>query len=103
MSEPKRIGAIVRREQERLWKSCPGLGLQALWQEAAGPDVAAHTSVKSSRDGVVTISCDSGAWACELKLHAEALAAKINALGPPERVRQIRFSTAAAHRWKYRK
>lgn len=91
MARDKSIGSILRREQKRLWKSCPGLGLQSLWEEAAGPDAAANTSVVSMRGGVMTVSCSSGGWACELRLKGTELAARINETAPPEKVGEIRF------------
>lgn len=95
MGEPRSIAAIVRREQERIWRRHPGLGMQSLWEAAAGPEISRETRVKSLREGVMTVECSSGSWACELKLHAADLTAKINDLRPPEPVRETRFVTAA--------
>ncbi len=91
MSEFKEIAAIIGRERDRLWQTSPGLGLQALWRQAAGADIAAHSSVRRFRGGIMTVSCASGGWACELRLAAGELAARLNALGPPEKVQGIRF------------
>lgn len=103
MSEPRPIAAIVKREQRRLWRQSPGLGLQCLWEEVAGPEVSAHTRVRSLRDGVMTVECSSGGWACELKLHATDLTEKINARKPPEPVAETRFIPAARGNRKSRK
>lgn len=91
MYEPRPIGSIIKREQERLFKKCPGLGFAGLWEQAAGPEIAANTSVKSFAGGAMTIDCSSSAWACELRLHSDALIEKINRLKPPEEVVEIRF------------
>ncbi len=99
----KSIGSIIRREQKRLWRTSPGLGLQSLWEEAAGADIAANTEVRSFRDGVMTVSCESGGWACELNLAAAELTARLNALGPPEAVAEIRFVHRARGGGKSRK
>ena len=103
MTEFRRLGAIVEKERQRLWKASPGLGLQALWEQAAGEDIARHTAVRSLHDGMLTVSCDSGGWACELSLAAADLAARINALGPPAEISGIRFVHHAQGSWKYRK
>lgn len=103
MSEPRSIGAIIRREQKRLWKTCPGLGLQSLWEQAAGPEIAAHAAVKSLRGGIMTVRCSSGAWACELGLRADELLENLNRLNPPGEVREIRFAPAVQRGWKSRK
>ncbi|MCL4474072.1 MAG: DUF721 domain-containing protein [Actinobacteria bacterium] len=90
-SRYKSIGAIIRNEKQRLWKTSPGLGLQSLWTQAAGADIGEHTEVRSFREGVMTVSCDSGGWACELGLAAAELTERMNAMSPPEKVKEIRF------------
>ncbi|MFA5809733.1 MAG: DUF721 domain-containing protein [Thermoleophilia bacterium] len=103
MAREKSIGSILRREQKRLWKSCPGLGLQSLWEQVVGPDVATNTSVISMRKGVMTVSCSSGGWACELKLKGAELAKHMNEMRPPEKVMEIRFVHEAHKGRKSRK
>ncbi len=103
MSEFRRLGAIIEKERKRLWKTSPGLGLQTLWERAAGEDIASHTVIQSVRDGTVIIACDSGGWACELRLAAADLTARLNALGPPAAIREIRFVHQAQGGRKSRK
>ncbi|MHB0914438.1 MAG: DciA family protein [Thermoleophilia bacterium] len=91
MADLKQLGALIGRERDRIWKKSPALELQSLWAEAAGRQIAANTSVQSLRGGILTVSCDSGAWACELRLSAARLVDRINGLQPPEPVREIRF------------
>lgn len=91
MAEPKPVGRIVTKEKDRLWERSPELRLQGLWSRAAGPQIAANARVRSLKNGVLTVSCSSGAWACELGLAAGELAARLNRLSPPEEVRRIRF------------
>lgn len=91
MADLKQLGSIIGRERDRIWKRSPALELQSLWTEAAGGQIAANTSVRSLRGGVLTISCATGAWACELRLSAARLVDRINGLQPPEPVREIRF------------
>lgn len=103
MSEFKPLGAIIGGEKRRLWKTSPGLGLQSLWEQVVGADIAASATVVSLRGGVMTVSCESGGWACELKLSASELAGRINSLGPPEKIEEIRFVHRASGAWKSRK
>lgn len=103
MSEFRKIGLLVRRERQKIWETSPGLGLQSLWEQVVGSDAAAQTRVCSLRDGVLTVSCASGGWACELKLAAGDLVVSLNKLGPPERIREIRFVHQAQRGWKSRK
>lgn len=103
MAGIKNIGPIVRRERERLWRTSPGLCLQGLWEQAAGSEIAASTNVVSFKEGIMVVSCESGGWACELKLSAADLTRQLNALDPPERVREIRFVHQARGTGKSRK
>ena len=43
------------------------------WPEIVGEAVAEHTEVVSFRDGVVVISCDSTAWATQMRILVPAL------------------------------
>jgi predicted nucleic acid-binding Zn ribbon protein len=103
VAREKSIGSILWREQKRLWKSCPGLGLQSLWERAVDSEAAANTSVISMRKGVMTVSCSSGGWACELKLKGVELAKRMNEMRPPEKVVEIRFVHEAHNGRKSRK
>ena len=103
MPDCKSLAAIIRSEKERLWKTSPGLGLQSLWRQAAGDEIAANTEVRSFKDGVMTVSCKTGGWACELGLAASELTERMNGLKPPEAVREIRFVHRARGSGKSRK
>jgi predicted nucleic acid-binding Zn ribbon protein len=43
------------------------------WPEIVGEAVAEHTEVVSFRDGVVVVSCDSTAWATQMRILVPAL------------------------------
>ena len=74
--------------------------VQGLWDEVAGPVVAAESEPTSEREGVVTVTCGSSAWAHELELLGPELRERLNAslaaTGTPARVRELRFSAAAS-------
>jgi predicted nucleic acid-binding Zn ribbon protein len=53
--------------------------VQALWPEVAGAAIAAHATPAAEGNGVVSIECDSSAYAYELKLMEGDFVA---ALGP---------------------
>lgn len=103
MSDFEQLGAILNQEQKRLWRQSPRLGLQALWQQAAGDELAAETEVVALRDGVMTVACESGCRASELRLRGAGLTGPLNRLSPPEPVREIRFIHRHAGGWKSRK
>lgn len=98
-----KIGSVIKKERARLWKSSPLLGLQSLWTKAAGREIAANTRVVSLREGIMTVSCESGGWACELRLTADELVRRINETRPPEEVKEIRFVHKAQNGYKSRK
>jgi predicted nucleic acid-binding Zn ribbon protein len=65
--------------------------VQAAWPEVAGARMAAAAQPVSGRDGVVTVACESGAWAQELELLGPDLLSRLEAaLGAPS-VQKLRF------------
>ncbi len=103
MSEPARIGPVIRIEQRRLWQRGAGLGLQDLWERLVGPETSANARVLYLRNGVLALSCSSGGWACELRLKADELVARMNEAGPPEKIRELRLIHHSQKQVKYRK
>ena len=58
--------------------------VQAVWEDAVGPAVAAEATPVSERDGVLSVLCSESVWAHELDLMGPELVAQINAaLGRP--------------------
>ncbi len=100
MADFVRIGELLTPARKQIWNRNPRLGMGSFWEKAAGATIASHTAVRSFRGGVLTVSCESGGWACELRLAAAELAARINQLGPPEKVSEIRFVHQAQGRPK---
>jgi len=49
------------------------------WDEIAGPAVADHSHVESFTDGVLTVRCDSTAWATQLRLLVPTLLDRLRA------------------------
>ena len=55
---------------------------QGAWTEVAGPGLARFAEPVSERDGVLTVACESAAWAQELELLGPDLLTRLNeALG----------------------
>jgi predicted nucleic acid-binding Zn ribbon protein len=75
----------------------PLAAVQTVWAEAVGAKVAERAQAVAERDGVVTVSCDSAAWAQELDLMHDEVLARLNsalgesAAGDPA-VRGLRFT-----------
>lgn len=49
------------------------------WDEIAGPAVADHSHVESFTDGVLTVRCDSTAWATQLRMLVPTLLERLRA------------------------
>ncbi|MBA3263146.1 MAG: DUF721 domain-containing protein [Thermoleophilaceae bacterium] len=69
--------------------------VQSAWPPVAGPALAAAAGPASEQSGIVTVACESGAWAQELQLLAPDLTARLNAhfegVGEAGRVERLRF------------
>jgi predicted nucleic acid-binding Zn ribbon protein len=70
--------------------------VQAVWTEVAGERLAVAAAPVSERDGVLTLTCQSGTWAHELDLLAPELLRRLEgALGGPL-VTKLRFVVGSA-------
>ena len=74
--------------------------LLASWQEIAGAETAEHSSPLSIEDGVLTVQCDSTAWATQLRLMRTAITTHILARHPDAGISSIRFEGPNAPSWK---
>jgi predicted nucleic acid-binding Zn ribbon protein len=74
--------------------------VQSAWPVVAGAVLSASATPLSEQAGVVTVACESGAWAQELELLAPDLAGRLNerleAAGDPGRVERLRFVVRSA-------
>jgi predicted nucleic acid-binding Zn ribbon protein len=67
--------------------------VQGVWEQAAGPAIAAAAHPTAAHDGVLTVTCDAAVWAQELDLMATDLIERINATLGEEAVRRLRCRT----------
>jgi len=88
--DPKSIGAIVSRTiAERGW--APFLSRESVvdqWEEIVGKDVAAHTVPEIDED-LITVRCDSSAWATNLRLMRHEILAELLARFPNSGIEKI--------------
>jgi predicted nucleic acid-binding Zn ribbon protein len=92
------IGDLVR---ERGWDE--RLSVQRVftdWPAIVGPDVAAHSSVESFDDGVLSVRADSTSWAKELQLLAPGLVRRLNAELGQDSVLRVDIRGPQAPSWK---
>lgn len=69
------LGAMARSARP----ATPLASVQGVWEEVAGPRLAAEAAPASERAGTVTVACRSAAWAAELTLLAPDLVTRLNA------------------------
>jgi predicted nucleic acid-binding Zn ribbon protein len=68
--------------------------VQVAWPEVAGPALAGAAAPVAERQGVVTLACESAAWAQELELLSADLLPRVNeriAPGGEAQVGRLRF------------
>ena len=71
------------------------------WAAIVGPDVAAHCSPTSLRDGELTVRAESTAWATQLRLLAGTLLARLVEELGADVVRKIVITGPTAPSWKH--
>ncbi|MEQ1735188.1 MAG: DciA family protein [Rhodoglobus sp.] len=74
--------------------------LIASWEEIVGEDTAAHSTPLGIEEGVLTVSCDSTAWATQLRLMRSQVATTIAVRFPDAGIDSVRFVGPNAPSWK---
>lgn len=74
------LGSVARAARA---KAGPAAALVAAWPDVAGPAAGRASRVGRVSGTTVVVHCDSSAWAHELGLLAEVLAARLSAAVPP--------------------
>lgn len=65
--------------------------VQAAWPAVAGEALSGAAAPVSEREGVVTVACESGAWAQELELLGPDLLERLNAALDGAPIAKFRF------------
>ena len=74
--------------------------LLASWVAIAGQETADHSQPVSIEEGVLSVKCDSTAWATQLRLMRSQLLSKIIAQYPDAAIVAVRFEGPGAPSWK---
>ncbi len=74
--------------------------LLVAWPELIGDDVASHTEPVSVEDGLLTVRCDSTAWAQQLRSMRNVVLARIADRHPAAGIETVRFIGPDAPSWK---
>jgi predicted nucleic acid-binding Zn ribbon protein len=64
--------------------------VQSVWEQAAGPALAAAGRPSSEHDGVLTVVCADSMWASEIELMGGELLERINAALGEQAIRRVR-------------
>ncbi|TFD64277.1 DUF721 domain-containing protein [Cryobacterium ruanii] len=74
--------------------------LLASWAELAGDETANHSTPAGIDDGVLTVHCESTAWATQLRLMRNVIMEHIVNRYPDAGIQSIRFQGPNAPSWK---
>jgi predicted nucleic acid-binding Zn ribbon protein len=100
--DPRMVGDVFGRlVTERGWSSPVAVGsVLSRWDELVGADIALHCRPESFENAVVTVRCDSTAWATQLKLLSPALLQRFEQALGPGIVTTLRVAGPAAPSWR---
>lgn len=70
------------------------------WTELAGEDTARHSSPVGIVDGMLTVQCESTAWATQLRLMRNVILTHITQRFPDAGIEAIRFQGPDVPSWK---
>lgn len=87
---PRPLATAAEALAARLAPATLLAAVQRVWEQAAGPAIAAEARPVSEREGTLTLRCSSAVWMQEIDLMGPALVAQINRELGSERVRAVR-------------
>lgn len=97
------IGSLLSREfSRRGWNRELANGwVTANWAELVGEKIAQHTTVEMVKETTLFISCDSTAWASNLRLMQKQILQAIAAKVGPNVITQLKiFGPRTPHNWR---
>lgn len=100
--DPQGIAEVMDALTARLgWNSPIARSeLLASWHEVAGAETAEHSRPVGIDDGVLTVACDSTAWATQLRLMRVQIATRIAQRYPDAGIQSVRFDGPGVPSWK---
>lgn len=90
---PRALSTALEELTARLAPRTTLAEVQAVWERAAGPAVAAAARPTAERGGLLTVTCSAATWAQELDLMAAQVITRLNAELGREAVRELRCRT----------
>lgn len=97
---PRKASHAVMALTERI-APVTGLGaVQRAWEPAVGAALAARARPTGTTQGVVTVTCESAAWAQEIDLMSADIVERLNAALGASMVQSLRCQTVPARGWR---
>lgn len=101
--DPKGLGDVLGALMKQAgW--APHLAREDLvrqWGDVAGTETAAHTRPVALERGILTVQCDSTAWAKQLRLMRAQIVTRIGERYPEAGVEDVRFVGPDVPSWKW--
>ncbi len=100
--DPRGIAEVVDALTARLgWNSSLARSeLLDSWADLVGEETAAHSVPAGIDEGVLTVSCDSTAWATQLRLMRAQIISRIVERYPDAGIEALRFNGPGVPSWK---
>lgn len=97
------LGSIVNREiRQRGWaREIAGGWVTGHWQDLVGEKIAAHTRVEMLKGSTLFISCDSTAWATNLRMMQREILRTIAAKVGPDGITELKIFGPKAPSWRH--
>jgi len=100
--DPLELGDVIDSLTARLGWSSPLARSELLssWSEIVGAETAEHSHPVGIEEGVLTVACDSTAWATQLRLMRSQITTSIARRYPDAGIDSVRFQGPNAPSWK---
>jgi predicted nucleic acid-binding Zn ribbon protein len=100
--DPRGLGDAIKSLTSQLgWNSPLAQSeLLASWIELAGAETAKHSTPAGIDEGVLTVHCESTAWATQLRMMRVEIMTHISTRYPEAGIQSIRFQGPNAPSWK---
>src|SRR5690606_22172841 len=100
--DPRGIDDVLDRLSQTMGWSSPLAKSELLvaWPRLVGEEVAAHTDPVSVEDGLLTVKCDSTAWAQQLRSMRNMVLEQIALQHPEAGIESVRFLGPDTPSWK---
>ena len=101
--DPRGIGDVIEHLTATMGWDSPLARAELLtsWSEIVGEETAAHAEPIGIEDGVLTVRCDSTAWATQLRIMGASITTKIAIRFPAAGIEAVKFLGPDTPSWKH--